>query len=102
MKAWYRAIVLLLLPFSIVTSLAFAGDRSSDTDWFKDARYGLFMHVLPGDADSFAKVDRFDTDALAGQLQSIGAKYFVLTLGQNSGYFNSPNAVYDKYTGYRA
>ena len=32
----------------------------------------------------------------------MGAGYLVLTLGQNSGYFNSPNAAYDKQTGYAA
>jgi hypothetical protein len=30
----------------------------------------------------------------------MGAKYFVITLGQNSGYFISPNATYDRSTGY--
>ena len=37
---------------------------------------------------------------LARQLESMGAGYFVLTLGQNSGFFNSPNAAYDRCTGY--
>ena len=32
MNAFYRAIVTLLLPLSIVTSQAFAGNQSSDTD----------------------------------------------------------------------
>ncbi len=37
---------------------------------------------------------------LVGKLETMGAKYFVVTLGQNSGYFNSPNHVYDRITGY--
>jgi hypothetical protein len=88
MKTFYSTAVRLLFLLLIITSQSFAGKQSSDTDWFKDARYGVFMHLLPADADGFAKVRNFDVDALADQLQSVGAKYFVLTLGQNSGYFN--------------
>ena len=74
--------------------------HNPDTDWLHEARYGVFMHFLPGDAGGLALVDRFDVDALADQLQAMGAKYFVLTLGQNSGYYVSPNAAYDQATGY--
>jgi hypothetical protein len=74
----------------------------ANTDWFKDAKYGVFMHFLPGDDKQLALVDAFDVNALAGQLEAMGAKYFVITLGQNSGYFISPNATYDKVTGYAA
>jgi hypothetical protein len=58
------------------------------------------MHFLPGDAAGLDLVEKFDVEALAKQLAAMGAKYFVITLGQNSGYFNSPNAAYDRYTGY--
>ncbi len=77
-----------------------AEPNNPNTDWFKDAKYGIFMHFLPGNADSFALLEEFDVSALAGQLEKAGAKYFVLTLGQNSGYYNSPNATYNRYTGY--
>ena len=60
------------------------------------------MHFLPNNAGVFAKVSDFDVEALAKQLEGMGAKYFVLTLGQNSGWFNAPNAVYDRITGYQA
>lgn len=73
----------------------------SPTDWLKEARLGAFMHFLPGDAASFAKVNDFDVEALARQLEGMGAKYFVFTFGQNSGWFNSPNAAYDGVTGYQ-
>jgi hypothetical protein len=76
--------------------------KSSSTDWFKDARLGAFMHFLPGDAASFAKVDDFDVEAVATQLSEMGAKYLIFTLGQNSGWFNSPNGTYDRVTGYQA
>jgi len=73
---------------------------TSNTDWFRDARYGVFMHFLPGDAQGLARVNDFDVDALAVQLKAVGAKYLVLTLGQNSGFMNAPNATYNRYTGY--
>jgi hypothetical protein len=73
---------------------------SSCADWLGDARLGVFIHFLPATAADLAKVDDFDVDALAGQLSRAGARYLVLTLGQNSGYFNAPNAAYDRKTGY--
>lgn len=44
-------------------------------------------------------VDSFDVEALARQLQEIGAGYFVITIGQNSGHYCAPSAAYDKYVG---
>jgi alpha-L-fucosidase len=86
----------------LLSSPAWAGTDpgSGVTDWFRDARYGIFMHFLPGDPKGLALVDSFDVEALARQLEAAGAKYFVITLGQNSGYFISPNAAYEKATGY--
>ncbi|MBN2292529.1 MAG: alpha-L-fucosidase [Pirellulales bacterium] len=77
-----------------------ADSENPNTDWFRDARYGVFMHLLPRDANSLALADDFDANALAEQLESVGAGYFVLTLGQNSGFMNSPNPTYSRYTGY--
>jgi hypothetical protein len=74
----------------------------SNAGWLREAKYGAFMHFLPSDAATLALVDTFDVQALASQLESIGAKYFVITLGQNSGYLNAPNAAYDRITGYAA
>jgi hypothetical protein len=74
--------------------------QNSDTDWFRDAKYGVFMHFLPADANGLGLVEKFDVEVLADQLKDAGAKYFVLTLGQNSGYFNAPNAAYNRFTGY--
>jgi hypothetical protein len=77
-----------------------ATPNNPNTDWLRAAKYGVFMHFLPGDAASLAKMQQFDADSLARQLETLGAKYLVITLGQNSGFFNSPNATYDRYTGY--
>ncbi len=91
---------LLLLPLLLLAFSAQADPTNPNADWFREAKYGIFMHFLPGDPKSFALIEQFDVSALAAQLEKAGAKYFVITLGQNSGYYNSPNATYDRYTGY--
>lgn len=84
----------------LLAGTARAEPNNKDTDWLRDARYGVFMHFLPADARQLALVGKFDAEALARQLDAMGAKYFVITLGQNSGYFISPNAAYGAVTGY--
>jgi alpha-L-fucosidase len=94
---------LTMIPLFVVLALGWparAEPNNPNTDWFREAKYGVFMHFLPGDPNTFAQVEQFDARALAAQLEQAGAKYLVLTLGQNSGYYNSPNAVYERYTGY--
>ncbi len=71
-----------------------------ETDWFKEARLGAFVHVLPHTPEEFALLKKFDVEAMAEQLQAMGAKYLVFTVYQNEGYLNAPNAAYDRYTGY--
>jgi alpha-L-fucosidase len=43
----------------------------------------------------------FDVDALINQLVDANADYFGFTLGQNNGYYNAPNPVFDELTGYK-
>jgi len=73
------------------------------TDWFRDAKWGVFTHFLAGKDTSVDAwnhlVNGFDVEGLAGQLESVGAKYHYITLGQNSGYYCAPNAAYDRYVG---
>jgi len=75
------------------------------TDWFQKAGWGVFTHYLTGKDTSVEewnrRVDSFDTQALARQLESVGAKYYFITLGQNSGHYCTPNATYDKFVGIR-
>src|ERR1035441_8398338 len=103
----------LLCVILALTTAAIAGQEptpaaSHRTDWFHQAKWGVFMHymgdtVLKGDEltiENWNKaVDSFDVKGLADQLASAGAGYFVLTLGQNSGYYCAPNAAYDRLTG---
>jgi len=44
-------------------------------------------------------IDNFDVEGMAKRLESVGAGHYQLSIGQNSGYYLSPNPVYDKITG---
>lgn len=81
-------------------------------DWMKQAKWGVMNHYLADwqanvhnlsmSVDEWNKlIDGFDTEALAEQLHSAGASYYQITIGQNSGYYLSPNPTYDKITGIR-
>jgi hypothetical protein len=70
------------------------------TDWLPQAKYGVFIHFLPSGQAGLKQVAQFDVPGLARQLEEVRAGYLVLTLGQNSGFFNSPNATYEKRAGY--
>jgi hypothetical protein len=79
-------------------------------DWLQTAQWGVMNHYL---ADWISRnqnidmsveewnglVDNFDVEALADQLQSVGAKYYQISIDQNSGYYLAPNATYDRVTG---
>jgi len=97
----HERLVHLAVIIGAITQCVSGADKSPQTDWLKEARIGAFMHFLPGSAEQLAKVNDFDVEALARQLEGMGARYFVFTLGQNSGWFNAPNATYDRITGYQ-
>jgi hypothetical protein len=46
-----------------------------------------------------AAVDSFDAPSFAQQVQQTGAKNVLLMLGQNTGFYCSPNAAYEMYAG---
>jgi hypothetical protein len=90
-----------------VVGTAGAQDRAA---WMQTARWGVMTHYL---ADWQARVhsltmsveqwnklvDGFDAEGIARQLEAGGAKYYQISIGQNSGYYLSPNATYDRLTG---
>lgn len=81
-------------------------------DWMQNPRYawGVMTHYL---ADWQARVhkldmsvdqwnrmvDGFDVEGMAKHLESVGAGHYQLSIGQNSGYYLSPNPTYDKIVG---
>ncbi|MDB5084633.1 MAG: hypothetical protein JWN30_1519 [Bacilli bacterium] len=88
-------------------------ESKSNVDWFKNARWGVCCHYLPKPPSGSAagsqisaeqwneRVDRFDVDGLASQLENVGANYFLLTIGQNTGHYCAPNETYDSIVGIR-
>ncbi len=86
--------------------------RNTRAAWMTEARWGVMTHYL---ADWKARemkeqmtvekwndmVSRFDVEGLAEQLKSVGAGYYVITIGQNSGFYLAPNATYDRLVGIR-
>lgn len=96
----------IMLLFSAL-SVARASER---TAWMQQARWGVMAHYLAdwrarvdGEPASIAHwnalIDNFNVEKLADQLASVGAGYFLITIGQNSGYYLAPNTTYDKLTG---
>ena len=80
--------------------------KGQRTTWFKNAKWGVFTHYMADTVLQDATVDTwneavnsFDVQGLAEQLKAAGAGYYIITLGQNSGFYCSPNATYDKYAG---
>ena len=83
-----------------------APDRAA---WMRTARWGVMTHFLadwraradkePASVEHWNDlIDHFDVDGLAEQLKSVGAGWYLISIGQNSGYYLSPNATYDKLT----
>ena len=70
---------------------------SPAADWLHDARLGVFMHFYPGNTNQLALVDSFDVTAVARQLKEMGAAYLIISLGQNTGFYISPNSIYDRF-----
>jgi len=86
------------------------GTLMTRTTWFRQARWGVFAHYLAAPASSVdqvaltpeqwsAQVESFDVPRLAADLADMGARYFFITIGQNTGFFCSPNETYDGLVG---
>jgi len=84
------------------------------TDWFAEAKYGVFVHFLnglqnnPEHVASLGKktswdecVHEFDVERFATRMEEAGAGYVIFTVMQRSRYMIAPNTTYDRLTGYR-
>tara|TARA_R110000868_G_scaffold132180_1_gene342752 strand:+ start:24525 stop:25802 length:1278 start_codon:yes stop_codon:yes gene_type:complete len=97
------------LTASVISSAPVEYKGNANTDWFKDAGFGVMVHYLKeaiipeGGAEEWNRtVDSFDVDKFAGQVHEAGAGFVMFTLGQNSGYYCSPNKAFDKAVGIKA
>jgi hypothetical protein len=107
-RAIIVAAAFVLVLSSTLPAATPRADRAGRADWLRDARWGVMTHYLPDwierkewTAEEFNRlIDGFDVDALAKQLESVGCKYYLFTIGQNSGFYNAPNATYDRIVGH--
>ena len=79
-----------------------AAGRAEGKEWMKDAKFGVFVHYLGGGDKWNDKVNSFNVKSFADSIVQTKADYLIFTLGQNSGYYCSPNSTYNKYAGYQA
>ncbi len=72
--------------------------------WLADGSFGIMVHYLispPGGTESARTdefnriVDRFDLETFIAELATTGAHWLIFTLGQNTGYYCSPNDFLD-------
>jgi len=94
------------LTYGLIAMLLAAPQAAPRTDWFREARWGVFMHYLAPSADLPVdewnrRIDNFDAEGLAKQLETVHAGYFFITLGQNSGHYLAPNTTYETLVGIR-
>ncbi|XHR30595.1 MAG: hypothetical protein ACFUZC_08530 [Chthoniobacteraceae bacterium] len=80
--------------------------------WLGEAGWGLMFHYIDKPASSNVaslttpeewnrRVDSFDVPRFVRAVKETRAGYVIFTIGQNTGHFCSPNAVYDGITGIR-
>lgn len=91
---------------SVITESPVSYQGNPNTDWFQDAGVGLMVHFLK---DNYVKegasqewndvVDDFDVELFAQGCAEAGVGFVLFTLGQNDGYYCSPNAAYDSVVG---
>ena len=84
--------------------------QRANPDWMRDARWGVMTHYLadlpsskePADMTPEQwnrHVDGVDVSRFADTIAATGAGYRIFTLGQNAGFFSSPNETYDSLVG---
>jgi hypothetical protein len=102
-----RLLLILLVILVSPVKKIIAQERAA---WMGAAKFGVMTHYLQDwlsqtenlaiDVDKWNDlVNHFDTDRLAESVKATGAGYLIFTIGQNSGYYVSPNKVYDRMVG---
>ncbi len=91
---------------SVISSKPIEYRGNPNTDWFKDAGFGIMVHYLKRAIvpDGGAKewndaVNSFNVEKFAHQAKEAGARFVIFTLGQNTGYYCSPNSLFDSILG---
>jgi len=90
-----------------------AEPNNPNTDWFRDAGYGVFVHYLTGLQNSAESVNslgketswdecvrEFDVERFADTMKEAGAGYVIFTVMQITRHMIAPNETYDRITGF--
>ncbi len=95
-----------IITASVISSNPIEYRGNPNTDWFRDAGFGIMVHYLKpvivpegGAKEWNDAVSSFDVEKFAGQAQEAGVGLVMFTLGQNSGYYCSPNSTFDSIVG---
>ena len=111
----YRKFYLLLMVTALLVgpNQTYAEPFNPNTDWFKEAGYGVFVHYLDHIQNNKAEihslgrqtswdecVKEFDCKKFAAQMKEVQAGYVIFTMAQLSPYIIAPNQIYDELTGY--
>ncbi|MBM4148887.1 MAG: hypothetical protein FJ224_07570 [Lentisphaerae bacterium] len=82
--------------------------KQSRAAWMRDGKFGMMVHwIPPGPPPQYGRrlkdinkaVDRFDLDRFLADFRRSGADWLIFTIGQNNGYYSSPNSVLDRLAG---
>jgi hypothetical protein len=102
----YTRIITLVFTVSVLFTLTLYPGLTKarhSAEWLHHAKWGVMTHFLTdsnmSSIDWNKRVNNFDVESIARQLNKVGASYYIITLGQNSGHYCSPNRTYDKYVG---
>lgn len=99
-----KVAVLLLAAVAVVAPPQAKGWTDPRVSWMASGSFGVMTHFLPtptGDTDAEKTADlnrlvnQFDVDGYIQQFQATGADWLIFTLGQKTGYLNSPNPAID-------
>ena len=95
-----------IISASVVSENPIEYRGNPNTDWLRDAAYGIMVHYLKpvivpdgGPIEWNNAVNSFDVEKFANQANEAGVGFVMFTMGQNSGYYCSPNAIFDSIVG---
>ena len=91
---------------SVISSAPIEFIGNPNTNWLRDAGYGIMVHYLKpaivpaGGAKEWNEaVDSFNVEHFASQAKEADVGFVMFTLGQNSGYYCSPNTTFNNKVG---
>ncbi len=94
------------IPIRVITKSPVVLSGNPNTEWFRNAGVGVMLHFLKavfvpdgGSKEYNEVVNNFNVELFAENCKEAGANYVMFALGQNDGYYCSPNRAYDSIVG---